>query len=182
MTAGRTRSSHVRAWRRQWGGREEAVVSPLADCFSLPLPGWLTWLNYGTHNLWTFVIPFKVLCRYYSLKQGIWVYQAFRRKSLPLPSLSVNCTFPANSTGHGWVAHKSFRILRIAFAGERNLVLLMFRVSPSSGADVCFSSERWTPPRPPMSYRRIATLSSKNHKLFAVLQGAVRCWRVDWKR
>lgn len=52
-----------------------------------------TWLNYGTHNLWTFVILFKVLCRYYSLKQGIWVYQAFRRKSLPLPSLSVNCTF-----------------------------------------------------------------------------------------
>lgn len=65
----------------------------------------LTWLNYGTHNLWTFVILFKVLCRYYSLKQGIWVYQAFRRKSLPLPSLSVNCTFPENQHGtRGWGA------------------------------------------------------------------------------
>lgn len=62
--------------------------SPPPPPKSCPYPGYssrwlacLTWLNYGTHNLWTFVILFKVLCRYYSLKQGIWVYQAFRRKS-----------------------------------------------------------------------------------------------------
>lgn len=143
-------------------------------------PGWLTWLNYGTHNLWTFVILFKVLCRYYSLKQGIWVYQAFRRKSLPLPSLSVNCTFPARSVAGGWRTSRS-RAAQIIpnFENGRRCARLFTVACASVGVvdrlHVALSLSQF---RNDDALRR----ASKNRKLFPALQGAVRCWRVDWKR